>query len=262
MGMSKKRRDELKRENPICYFCATAPTEVPDHVPSRQCFRGRVGPEGFEFPACDRCNQMSPQLEQVFALYLMMGDHSEDPIDDAAFKKLLQGVANNNPDLMPVLNLTARQARQHYKGRGLNLPVGMTFSEAPLAELPVGNRDAFLAFSRRLTCALYYKEVGHPLPLDFKIATGWVQIVDPSARPLEKAVIDFLPEFRMTERRNTNIGDQFQYRWGHKDEGIFAFAAQLRASFYIIGAAVSPAFPTGDDPKWQVHRDDVGTSDL
>lgn len=257
MGVSKRRKDALKRDHPICYFCATAPTEVPDHVPSRQCFKGRVGPEDFEFPACDRCNQMSSQLEQVFALYLMLGDHSDDELDEAMLAKLIQGVANNNPNLLPVMNLTARQARQHYKSTGLKLPAGMTFSEAPIAELPAGNRDVFLAFSRRLTCALYYKEVGHPLPLDFKISTGWVQVVDPSARALEKAVVDFLPEVTLPNRRNTNIGDQFYYRWGHKPEGIFAFAAQFRSSFYIIGAAASPAMSDTEDPKWQPHRDDI-----
>lgn len=257
MGVSKNRRDALKRDHPICYFCATAPTEVPDHVPSRQCFKGRVGPEGFEFPACDRCNQMSAQLEQVFALYLTLADHSDDAVDDTTLHKLFRGVANNNPDLLPVMKMTAREARRHYKGKGLTLPAGMTFSEAPIAELPPGNQAVFHAFSRRLTCALYYKEVGHPLPLDFKIATGWVQTIDPSARALEKAVVDFLPEVTLTNRRNTNIGEQFLYRWGYRAEGIFAFAGQLRASFYIIGAAVSPALSVDADQKWRVHREDI-----
>lgn len=255
MGMSKKRRDALKRDHPICYFCATAPTEVPDHVPSRQCFKGRVGPEGFEFPACDRCNRKSSQFEQAVALYMRMADQSDDAHIDEDAKKLVKGVVNNNPELVPRMNLTAREARQAHRKMGSKPGWNHTYSES-VFEIPEAGHAAFVAFSRRLACALYYKEVGHPVPLDYRIATAWVQIKDQRARMLEE-VNELLPQTTLANRRNTNIGDQFEYRWSYEPEKVFAFIAKFRKSFYLQGVVVEPSFDPAQTGHWPVHRDDI-----
>lgn len=255
MGRSKQRRDALKRDHPVCYFCATAPTEVPDHVPSRQCFKGRVGPEGFEFPACDRCNRKSSQLEQVVALYMRMADQSDDAHIDNQAVDLMFGVANNNRDLLPRMNLSAREARRVHKQRGSTPRWGHTYSES-VFEIPAAGQVALLAFSRRLACALYYKEVGHPVPLDYKIGTSWVQIINPAAKEFEK-LRDMLPQATLANRRNTNIGDQFEYRWGYEPNIVFGFCAKFRASFYFSGLVVAPDCSIEDFSEWQVHRDDI-----
>lgn len=255
MGMSKKRRDALKRDHPICYFCATAPTEVPDHVPSRQCFKGRVGPEGFEFPACDRCNRKSSQFEQAVALYMRMADQSDDAHIDEDAKKLVQGVANNNRNLLPRMNFTAREARRIHGQRGSKPRWNHTYSES-IFEIPADGHAAFVAFSRRLACALYYKEVGHPVPLDYRIATVWAQIIDPRAREIESAKA-LLPNTTLTNRGNINIGDQFEYQWGYEPDAVFGFSANFRKSFYFHGMVVAPTFDPELTGHWPVHRDDI-----
>ena len=108
-----------------------------------------------------------------------------------------------------------------------------------------------------MTCALYYKEVGRPLPLDHFIATAWLPFADPSAQDFAKSAQALFPEVRMTNRRNTNIGNQFSYLWGSHPEGtLFGYAAQFSKSFFYFGAAVAPEL-CGRTENWKPHRDDV-----
>lgn len=260
MGSKKARLARMKRDHPLCFFCAKGEMETEDHVPSRECFKNRIGPEGFAFPACQRCNSQSSQLEQAIAFYIMMGNYAEGGLVPEQFEKLGWGVANNNPELLPSVTIDARTARRHYRETGMTLPRGFTYAEAPIAQLPTANRAAFEVFGRRLTCALFYKEVGSPLPLDFRIATGWSQFIDPKSRDLEVTAKNLFPNLSMTNRRNTNIGDQFTYRWGYKEEGLFGFVAQFSKSFYFLGCAVAESIyiaGTGDPRQWKVHREDI-----
>ncbi|MEX7044720.1 hypothetical protein AB2C71_32390, partial [Pseudomonas aeruginosa] len=72
------------------------------------------------------------------------------------FAKLARGVRNNNPELLPKMELRANLARQHFREKGLTLAPGEAYGDKPIATLPEGNRAAFELFARRLTCALFY----------------------------------------------------------------------------------------------------------
>ena len=260
MGNRRGRILRLRNEHPVCYFCSTAATETEDHVPSRECFHGREGPEGFGFPACRNCNNSAGQFEQVVALYMILANYDDKEPSQQQLERLLQGVKNNNPDLMPNVEVNARAARTHFKQQGKKLRVGETYAGTPLLVLPVGNRDAFELFARRLACALFYRQAGKPVPLDYYIATAWMDWSHPTIAGIAEQFRNFLPEITMTNRVNTNIGDQFLYLWGlQPDHSIFAFAAQFQKSFLFFGAVAAPhLFVNMDDPKWKPHHSDVG----
>ena len=97
------------------------------------------------------------------------------------------------------------------------------------------------AFARKLTLALYYKEIGKPLPLDHYMRTEFFQFTDKAAPSIVDEFRKMLPNFRIGERRNVEFGDQFRYLTGQSDEeGVFAFIAQLARSWFITGIAVIP----------------------
>ena len=173
MADKKRRIDRLKASDPICYFCASRPTETEDHVPSRECFRDRIWPDGFTFPACAICNNGAGRMEQVVALYLHMANFDATVSNDQ-LQKLLAGVRNNSREMLPNIQRNANLARKHFREKGIQLPRGGTFGDSPIATLPVAHREAMELFGRRLTCAIYYKEVGHPLPIYYYIASGWI----------------------------------------------------------------------------------------
>ncbi len=260
MGAKSARLDQLRTTHPVCYFCGSRPTETEDHVPSRECFVDRIGPEGFTFPACRLCNNGAGPLEQVIALYLIISNHSGRG-SNKQFAKLVNGVRNNNPELLPKMELRANLARQHFKDKGLKLAPGEAYGDKPIATLPEGNRAAFELFARRLTCALFYKELGHPLPLDFYIAVTWLPWSEGASTAAIETATNLFPSVTMTNRRNTDIGDQFSYRWGfHPDGNIFGFVAKFSESYYVFGAAAAPELHAQDGPAaagWKRHIDDV-----
>lgn len=263
MAVKKKRIDELKRTDPICYFCATRPTETEDHVPSRECFRRRVGPEGFTFPACAICNNGAGQLEQVAALYFLLANHDTGDGAIEQLRRLASGVANNNAELLPSFEINANATRGHFRRKGMNLRPGEAYGMMPLATLPPGHGDVFALFGRRLTCALYYKEVGRPLPLDHYIVAAWIPWSEVAAGKVDivDTATEMFPALTVGNRRNTDIGDQFSYRWGvHPDSSIFGFIAQISKSFFFLGAAVSPELYHSSSENahgWRQHATDV-----
>jgi len=145
----------------------------------------------------------------------------------------------------------------------MKLPPGQAFGTLPLATLPPGHSNAFELFGRRLTCAIFYKEVGRPLPLDFYIAAGWIAWAEVAAGRINIVEIasEMFPSLTIGNRRNTDIGDQFSYRWGaHPDSSIFGFVAQISKSFFFLGAAVAPALYHASNEKaqgWKEHVTDL-----
>lgn len=260
MADKKRRLAALLADNPTCYFCATAPSETEDHVPSRECFRNREAPEGYGFAACKRCNNSAGQYEQAVALVLLLGDHSTDEPSEKQLRKLFNGVANNNPGLMPIFRPGPRAARRHFREKGITLAPGQSYADVPILELPAALRPAFKLFARRLTCALFQKEAGRPMPLDWMMAVAWTHVMDPASVDAAIQSNSLFPDYTLTKRTNTSIGDQFHYRWGyHPDGNLFGFMAQFSKSFLVFGCAVAPEIysKNKDVAGWEEHSTDV-----
>ena len=256
MGASKKKRLLFLQQHRCCYFCGGTATTL-DHVPSRQCFRNRIGPEGYEFPACQMCNSSAGPIEQAVALYLRLADHDDTALNEGHLKKLFQGVANNTPHYLPTDDATTNEKRRAVKGSRLLLRQHETFSNAPVLRLPDENRQAFQLFERRLVCALYYKHFAGVLPPTHLIRTHRTQFITRDAETLVKKIAPMLPQTVTAQRQNTDIGDQFMYVWyGSQDHQIFAFLAQFSKSFMFIGVACPPDQHDGS-PDYIPHSSDL-----
>lgn len=166
MGQAKRRRQAFFANHPTCYFCASEPAATIEHMPPRIAFPSGLHPEGYEFPACERCNNGQSALEQVVALYIHAFDYDSANLDRAHLNKLIRGVHNNNPDMLPIIGLSTREKRRYLQENEIKLADGAAISELPLARVPGGTQRAFHHFMRKLTCALFYRVAGHPLPLD------------------------------------------------------------------------------------------------
>src|SRR5580704_6101100 len=96
-------RTEIRKkffvDHPLCCFCGgvrRASTE--DHQPARSFFDQRRWPEGYNFPACERCNAASRSFENVFAVLVRMGPgSSETGVQRIEFLKFLEASTNNFP---------------------------------------------------------------------------------------------------------------------------------------------------------------------
>lgn len=238
MGASKAKQEFLK-EHPICFNCGTAQATTQDHVPSRECFVQRQWPEGFVFPACHPCNAKISSIEQGMALLIRLTDQDETRIDQPMLEKLIRGVRNNTPQMLPREFATQAERIRAIADSGWRPGAGESWADAPVMELDAGWRDSVHAFAHKLTLALYYKEVGQPLPLDHYMRTEFFQFTDHATPEIVEEFGKLLPDYRAGDRRNFDFGDQFQYITGRSDEeGMFAFLAQLSRSWFIVGVTV------------------------
>src|SRR5262249_10314418 len=110
MGRSSSRRKEFLRKHPLCCFCGgVAPSEEPDHVPSRVLFDNREWPEGYEFPACVLCNRASRHHEQVIAMLSRIFPDAQSPEEKREVHARIQAVANNFPEILIEMRPTPEQ---------------------------------------------------------------------------------------------------------------------------------------------------------
>ncbi|MGO8087621.1 hypothetical protein AB9E29_10865 [Rhizobium leguminosarum] len=260
MGASKNRKQKFLDANPLCFFCGR-PAQTIDHIPSRQCFKNRVWPEGYEFPACLPCNNDAGPLEQVVALYLLMGNHDGDETGSDLLK-LITGVRNNSPQFLPKMEISANAKKRALPLYNFPFPADEAIANAPIVELPDGNRTAFEAFERRLTCALYYKHMQEVMPTSHMMRTFRLQAIQKSADDLIRTAAPMLPNGVVTKRQNTDIGDQFFYNW-YADQATktFVFLSQFSQSFVFIGVACRPENAKGGD-DYRSHSSDFSTVEV
>jgi hypothetical protein len=134
MGQRAAKRRKFLEAHPFCFFCGQR-SETIDHVPNRECFDNRVWPEGYEFPACERCNRAAGQNEQAVAFYLHMTNFDRNTVTDQA-KKLHRGVINNTPEMLPSLDVTANDRRRTFRRFGLVKPDGIPWNDVPVIKVP------------------------------------------------------------------------------------------------------------------------------
>src|SRR4051794_40646259 len=96
MGAAKGKRairEQFLKDHPLCCFCGGATTATTeDHVPSRALFRDRQWPEGYVFPACQKCNGVSSKHELIIAMLGRTYPDVEDETHKEQVVKLMRSV--------------------------------------------------------------------------------------------------------------------------------------------------------------------------
>ena len=203
---AEKRAAFFKLHPRCCYCNGERPSEEIDHAPARICFRNKEGPEGFEFPTCGECNRAAAISEQVAALHVRLFDHNDENLREADLLRLINGVANNAPDAMPVLpsaiwdRITA--------GEDAGPPPAALITEA-------ANRHLEL-FATKVLYAMYYRVTNGQMACHrLRRLLAWAQVGTPAAQAIEQMTQACFGELRVGERGNINMRDQFHFRHGY-----------------------------------------------
>jgi hypothetical protein len=177
MGAKKIRKQRFIAAHPWCCFCGggTA-TETEDHVPPRVLFHSRVWPEGYTFPACQRCNSATRLIEQVIALLARVDQEPPEaarPEIANELREIMRGIRNNQPALFAELQPTVEQLEKFYRERGIAMPVDSPPAQTPLlnAKGPIVT-SSVREFSRKLFLALHYKETRRIILVKARSDTG------------------------------------------------------------------------------------------
>lgn len=240
--MARKTIQEFAKEHPHCCFCGGLNTTTTrDEVPPRTMFKDRVWPDGYRFPACQTCNSASRYIDQALALYARMS-FADRHTDEEELTPYIHGVANNRPDLLPIVSNRSIDAKKLLRSLGIEKPEGTFAKDYPIARIPEEAMSAFDVFFAKLFSALYYKHTERIVPAGSAIALikDTNQIYeDPNPFGwLHRLPFDNEPTI---QRSGMSLQDQFDYRWTYNpEEDLFGFSFQLRYSIFgIISGPVS-----------------------
>jgi hypothetical protein len=257
MGEAKNkqsRTQRLKQEHPYCCLCGGHnPTETVDHIPPLSLFNERRRPQGFEVPACKKCNEASRVADLIVA-YIARIAFNETNIELEENKKFLRAIRKYAPkirqELMPIKSLRDQlDIKRKYRKSGYNIPSNM---------LPIfyGDQTKRLIdfFCYKLTLGMYFnltgkilsnqgviwakyapKEEALHLPSFFDRYSGFYQHA-PNAHPFTQGSWDTAGQFEYAHRYNS-------------DEGIFLFRANLRKGLFVFGLVIENK-QHSIDKKW------------
>lgn len=229
MAHALNKRGRFLAAHRFCCFCGGKERSTTvDHVPARNCFPGRAGPEGFEFPACDRCQVVSRLDELAFGMFVRINDPSNGNYRREELLRSFSGIQNNLPHLMPFTGLSRTAKRQALREKGIEKPPNVLVDDLPLVGIPA-EIDAYVhRYARKIAAALYYREKGRPIGQDFLIWTHWAQAVDQTQMKGLLEVAKMSPFLTIGRRSNLDFGDRFGYRCDKSDlNDLFTAVAQF-----------------------------------
>lgn len=237
MGQAKRRRDELLN-NP-CIFCGgkTASNTI-DHIPARVFFIDRQWPEGFEFPACDNCNQETRFIELRLALISRLDPTLPDdsPAHAEAYK-LLSRIAKTEPGfiqdlLKPVGSESKKKVLSNFN---------ISFNELDLLEIdtivsaPKSMSNDVEKYGYKLAKAVHWKHTGRIVPEHADLLCYWQSNADMNTHRVDLIISEFLKGIGTTSRNNKHLEDQFVYRWGVSPDGsLGAYYFLFRFTFSVV----------------------------
>jgi hypothetical protein len=187
-----------------------------------------------------------------------MGDPDDDSYRQGDLERLLIGVKNNLPDLLPDFNLPTRDKRNSLRQLGLEKPAGIFAADLPLAGIPSGVHPRMERYARKILCALYYREMGRPAGSDHKVWAIWGQGGDKARMKAWEEFVAITPLITVAQRRNFDFGHRFGYRCNktqppHPD--LFAAIAGFGGGLAIVGSVVhAGANLKEDDYDWMPIR--------
>lgn len=263
LGQARKKTVDFLTAHPFCCFCGgLVPATTVDHVPSRACFHGKVGPEGYEFPACNSCQTRLRQEEQFFAFMCHLSDRNNENYDSKMSPRLMQGIRNNLPELYPSITKSANAKRRGLRHFGIEKPAGMTLNEVPMVEFPLEIDGALRKVITKIGLALYYKHKAKSATTSHHVASFWAQSADRVSMKRFGQIVEELSAFQRGSRKNLDFGDRFSYAWGVEEQGepdIFVVIVKFGQGLVVCSLITEANVVVRDeDPRMWLAVSDFG----
>ncbi|WP_152522566.1 hypothetical protein [Sphingobium ummariense] len=224
----KQSRAGFLEEHPVCCYCngRRASTER-DHAPARIIFRGKHGPENFEFPSCSLCNRASALSEQVTAFYIRSLDQDSSRLDEAEFDKLIEGLVNNAPEAVPFPTFRQNRAYSEMPDRLITIP--------PMAY------QLITLFGTKMLYALHYRVTGKPANPTQRRLVAWQQAGTQGAEDIRHNASQWFDGMIVGQRRNVDLGNQFRFQTGYNERhgylGLHMSFGEALVFFCVLGPA-------------------------
>ncbi|WP_281984006.1 hypothetical protein [Thalassorhabdomicrobium marinisediminis] len=224
MARGANRRKLLEKQ-PNCCFCGgKAKATTIEHAPPKVFFRNKQRPAGLEFPACRRCNNGSSQQDQVASYFSVTSGLVEESKETA--NKLLQGIANNTPDVLKLLSHRSEE-RMIVRGESQNMVIANIH--------PNLRRKWINLWVAKQAFALWYHHTGEIIDQNGLVSVNWITNHALMQRGLPEELLNLAVSEGSLEQGKIQVSDQYFYRFQvskEEDIGIFMIGAH-DASIYV-----------------------------
>ncbi|WP_454722574.1 hypothetical protein [Delftia acidovorans] len=217
----KQKRQQFFESHPYCCFCGgleIATTE--DHFPGRSIFIERKWPEGYVFPACEKCNASSSDDELVMAVLARTGpekDKNRNFLKE--FNKAINALQRQNPDLTQGFQtFTRNDERKILKNLGAH-PFDENGNPRRPVTIPEEAFEHANNFGRKLAKALHYKHTGKIIPTTGHVFAKVFTNAEWNKVNPEK-ISSILGGYAAIERNTQPLHNQFSYKYGITADGL------------------------------------------
>ncbi|RYI32891.1 MAG: hypothetical protein EON48_03955 [Acetobacteraceae bacterium] len=172
-----------------------------------------------------------------------MVDFNPNNYNQAEVKKAIAGMRNNLGHLLPDPYIDGIKKRRKLEELGMRKPMGMTNDDIPMAAMPPGLNIPIRRYSMKIVSALFYREQGRPVPLNYMTVLKWGQLGIPGNKDMLDTFVQMTPILFRGSRPNLDFGDRFGYRCNKADDpDVFAAIVQFGKGLFIGALVVPPEF--------------------
>lgn len=218
-----------------CCFCGgAAPSTTIDHQPGRVLFRGKRSPDNHIYPACQPCQDISRDAENLISLLVARHDLSDEELSrwSARHRSIRDRYPEHLSEIIP-----SDRLRQEFAPRVSNPPTGLSSEHMITLNAELWH-PVFQMFAKKLVLALHYKAWGKPLA-----STGRMLVMlAPNGHydaEWDKEIRRVAKGGTTTKHGNENLNDQFSVLWAtNLQEQIFCVRATLQQSLIVYGFTI------------------------
>ena len=237
MGQAARHRRKFLGVHTRCAFCGgDAPETSIEHCPPRAMFQDHLWPEGFEFPACQKCNHGTSDADLLVAMLARMDPFENKGNRDGKSFGLMKAVNIQFPGLFEKMMPTASEARRQNRELKVQPTPGQTHQEAAHSiKVPREFHDAVSILGSKLAKGIYYRDAGAIFPKDGCLLMNWFSN-EQLARDGKYEVFDVLKGLAGVApplvRAKKYLNDQFEYKLSlSPDKKIMVVQARFGNSF-------------------------------
>ena len=217
--------------HPVCAFCGgIRPSTTIERCPPRAMFQNRQWPEGFEFPACDKCNGGTRDDDLLIAMLARI-----DPVENTG------DMDGKVPGLM---------ARAHKRHPGMferMLAIGADGQPEANGEWQITDemRQAVDVIAAKLAKSIYWRETQCFFPNEGGLAMSWftnADVASDGGYKLFEILQHIAGDAPPLTRSGTRLNDQFEYNFSLSPEKhILALQAKFGNAFgFVVFGSTSP----------------------
>ena len=244
--MSRRSRNlATLRDGANCIFCGgLRNAETIEHAPPISLFVGKHRPKGYEFPACLRCNKGSSEWDQVASFFALVAGEIRDPrYGNRDSSRLIQGIANNIPEVLDCISLDGADARDPLIPENIRNSVGVVSLSRKL------HRKWLNPWAAKQTFALWFEHSNLPVTKDQRVFTQWFSNYSLAIQGFPTFLDTLLTGRERLSQGRKDFGSQFSYNYAISSEtGVAGFLLTLHQSVAVFTGVVNLA-DTQNNPE-------------